>query len=140
MLDPEARRGLLDFHDPTLEVRYLAHRQHLMAPMLRLWAVFGTATVIAALAGREASTEFVALLFAQGARFLALQFCQSSSARFAGVLYLASFPLRAALLVTCQAHINSQFHLLPLLAVYDGILYPSLEQVRWGLFVLVESV
>ncbi len=132
-----ANKGL-GFQDPELETRFTAHRQRLMAPILRLWTLFGTASVLATLARREFTQWDLNLgLLTLAARFLALRyFVGISSCSAISALHIASFPLRAIFLVACSVHFTafskSISFLIPLMAVYDVVLYPCIEQVGGG--------
>ena len=128
----------LCFQNRELERCFTIHRQHVMAPIVQVWALFGTAAVVATLARRESTQwDFNLGLLTQAARFLALRyFVGIGSCRMVKALHIASFPLRAVFLVVCSIHFpavsHSISHLIPLFTVFDVVLYPCIEQVCVG--------
>ena len=127
-------KWLLGFSENATERGYTRHRQLVMAPIVRLWALFGTAAVLATLARREYTQWDMNIgLLGQALRFLALRLVAGNLSSLENVIHVASFPLRATVLVISCIHFKAVGHsvsqVLPLFALYDAVLYPCIEQV-----------
>ena len=127
---------LCSFQDKAMEALYCTRRRLAMAPIVRIWALFGTASVLATMLRREYNIWLINCgLILQAARFLALRrYARTGSSSLVSLLCHASFPARAALLLTCGYYFSevqqSLELLIPLFAVYDAVLFPFIEQVR----------